>query len=467
MDTETSPKSSLRDILYVIFKRKITILLFLAVAVCTGAIRYSMAVPIYEAKAQLLVKIGREDVYMPTLPGGGPTKPIISTNRTEQVNSEMEILRSRFLAEKVIQFLGPTVIYKDLDGTGQGLLAKAIKRFQKAFTIEGIRESSIINIRFRHTSPRVAATVVNTLVDFFLERHLEVHKRHDPQVFFRQQYLILKEKTKLAEENLQAFRNRHNLSLIDQEQSFLLSQEASLRSALNQTLNEKAETENRIRQLRHQLATTPDAITVDDNNRIDEVQVKLVERLVELELQEHQLLTKYNDQNRFIQRIRYEIKMVRRMLAKHRSNITLRYEAELQALKAKEESQGAQLAAIQKKHEKINRLALEFDRLQQTIEVLRENYRLYLAKFEEARISDAMDKEKIANIKVIETARPPFESSSSGLFRTMAFAIFLGGAGGFGLAFFSEYLDDSLEKNEDVENHLRLPVLASIPQLER
>ena len=44
-------------------------------------------------------------------------------------------------------------------------------------------------------------------------------------------------------------------------------------------------------------------------------------------------------------------------------------------------------------------------------------------------------------------------------------AIFLGGFGGLGLAFFGEYLDDSLEKPEDVERTLHLPVLASIPEL--
>jgi len=39
----------------------------------------------------------------------------------------------------------------------------------------------------------------------------------------------------------------------------------------------------------------------------------------------------------------------------------------------------------------------------------------------------------------------------------------LGAFGGFGLAFFREYLDDSIETIEDVEDCLHLPVLASIP----
>jgi capsular polysaccharide biosynthesis protein len=42
-------------------------------------------------------------------------------------------------------------------------------------------------------------------------------------------------------------------------------------------------------------------------------------------------------------------------------------------------------------------------------------------------------------------------------------AIFLGAFGGLGLAFFMEYLDDKIEKIEDVEEILGLPVLASVP----
>jgi capsular polysaccharide biosynthesis protein len=43
--------------------------------------------------------------------------------------------------------------------------------------------------------------------------------------------------------------------------------------------------------------------------------------------------------------------------------------------------------------------------------------------------------------------------------------VFLGAFGALGLAFFMEYLDDSIEKPEDAEGSLHLPVLASIPEL--
>ena len=105
------------------------------------------------------------------------------------------------------------------------------------------------------------------------------------------------------------------------------------------------------------------------------------------------------------------------------------------------------------------------DQLQQQVDVNRQNYRLYLTKFEESRISEAMDSEKITNVSVFEPARAPREPVSPKKMLNLILAIFLGAFGGLGLAFFMEYLDDKIEKIEDVEDTLGLPVLASVPIL--
>jgi uncharacterized protein involved in exopolysaccharide biosynthesis len=142
-----------------------------------------------------------------------------------------------------------------------------------------------------------------------------------------------------------------------------------------------------------------------------------------------------------------------------------RNEAELKAIRAKKKTQNTHLSAYQKKLEKLNRIEVELNQLKRQVDVDRQNYRLYLSKFEESRISDAMDTEKIANLSVIQPAQVPLKPVSPKVLLNILLGIFLGGFGGLGLAFFSEYLDDSLEKPEDVENYLEVPVLASIPEL--
>ena len=500
MDTLRTTRGSLIDSLYVVFKRKSQILLFFGATVCTVGIATFFIKPTYEASSQILVKIGRENLYVPTVPASSNVNPVINFNREEQINSEIEIFKGRSLAEQVAEFLGPTTIYKDLkveggeitkrsfpqDKTLYSLLEEASLRIQKALEVEGVNKSNVIEVRFKHDNPDMAATVVNKLVDFFLDRHLDIHKTPQSYKFFKHQSELLKNQLMLAEANLKNFKKQHNITSLEEERTLLLKQLANLGAALNETLSQEAETESRVHQLHQQLASIPE--TVPQGEEIDHnpyLISTLEARLVELELKEQELLTKYTEQSRFILNAREEIRIVRDKLneqekkryGKSRSGLNviyqhlqeelLRNEAELKALKAKQEIQSGQLSEYQRKIGKLNQNEVELNQLQQEANVNQRNYQLYLSKFEESRISRAMDAEKIANVTLLEPARRPHKPVKPRVKLNMALAVFLGTFGGLGLAFFFEYFDDSLEKAKDVEEGLELPVLALIPEFTR
>jgi len=84
---------------------------------------------------------------------------------------------------------------------------------------------------------------------------------------------------------------------------------------------------------------------------------------------------------------------------------------------------------------------------------------------EEARISNAMDNQKIANISVVEPALPPIKPVKPKKLLNIILSIILGGVAAVGVAFSSEYFSHSFNNAEDVKKHLDLPVLASIPDL--
>ncbi len=329
-----------------VFKRKAAIVLFLFVAVCTVAVGSFRQQRIYEATAQILVKIGRENMYDASL-GGENARPVI----TFDLAAEVGILESRVLAENVVEALGPAVIYPD--PLSSPSLDEAAEWLQEGLVIEPLEDSNIINVSYSHEDAQMAARVVNTVLEMYLERHLEIHKSPTSHEFLREQSQILDRRLKDAEEKLEAFKNEHDVTALEEEQSLLLKQEGDLRTELNRTLSQEAEIENRIQYL----AKTPETIPL---NRNDDTMENLQAKLVELEIQEHELLTKYSDESRLVRRIRGEIQMVRRRLDVHRSEIVkqeiLRNEAELQSIKAKEETQRAQLADFRKKHDKLNRI---------------------------------------------------------------------------------------------------------------
>jgi uncharacterized protein involved in exopolysaccharide biosynthesis len=242
--------------------------------------------------------------------------------------------------------------------------------------------------------------VIHTLINSYLERHLQVYQDPQSTRFFQNQSQALKNKLKRAEANLKTFREQYALNSPQKERNLLLHQEAELRTELNQALIQEAEIESRISQLRRQLATTPKTIALDQEidynpGALSSLQAKLIE----MEAKEQELLGKYNDQNLLVQNIRTEIQMVRKKLAeqetkgylKSRSGVNpiyqsllnniLHSEAELNALRAKKKTQIAHLVDYRERFKRLNQLETEFNSIQQQLEIDRQNYRLYLTKF--------------------------------------------------------------------------------------
>ena len=93
MTSQLPISPSLRDFLNILFKRKTQTLLFFFSTFCVVAIGTFLMKPTYEATSQILVKIGRENMYVPAVPTGG-NNPVVNFAREEQLNSEIEILKS-------------------------------------------------------------------------------------------------------------------------------------------------------------------------------------------------------------------------------------------------------------------------------------------------------------------------------------------------------------------------------------
>jgi uncharacterized protein involved in exopolysaccharide biosynthesis len=492
---------SLRDLAHLIFKRKSLILTVFIAVLGTVAMGTFLATPIYEAESQILVRIGRENLYSPMLPSNATQAPVISLNREEQINSEIEILRSRSLIEEVAENIGPGIIYKDLREKNEiswlesfliGItqheqlppLQLAALRLEEALTVTAVKKSNVIDIKLRHKDPQMASKVLDRLIALYLDYHLLVHRSPKSYKFFEEQSKTLLSKLKNAEDRLEGVKKEFDVSSFDEEKKLLISQEGALRVELDRTLSQIAETENRIVQINSQLAATQKTVpTEQEIEHSPQLVSSLQTRLVELELKEKELLTKYTDESRLVQQVKEELKLVRSKLneqdpkqfGRSRSGTNPIYlnlqegiykgQADLKALRAKKEIQTTQLVGYRERLEKLNRVETELKEVQRQADVEQQNYKLYLVKLEESRISEAMDTEKISNVTQIQPARTPHKPVSPRVFLNLVIGFFLAMIGSLGLAFFKDAFDDRLEKRDDTERALDLPVLASIPEL--
>src|SRR5215471_15216481 len=96
----------LSDILFILFKRKRTIIVFALVGIVAAAAFYFLYPPIYESQAKLLVRYVLERSAIDPI---DVTKPTFeSSNDADRViGAEIEILTSWDLAVQVAKALGP------------------------------------------------------------------------------------------------------------------------------------------------------------------------------------------------------------------------------------------------------------------------------------------------------------------------------------------------------------------------
>ena len=499
---EDRPGLSLRHLVHVVYKRKwLVLIVFICSAVAATSIVRLTTKPVYIASSQILVSPGREQVVDPTTQTGGTITPWLGFNAVEQTAWVREILTGRFLAERVVNAIGPTVLYpskqqvekwSQLSAIWTSIVTPdklpspevvdekviqegAIDAFLKNVTAEPAGRSSIINLSFKHEDPELAAKVVNLLGEMYLERHLGVQKNPKSDEFFQEQLPVQKQRLAESEEKIMAFKVRHGITnSVKSEQELALQQQVGLRKELNDVRSKLAEVESRDVELRRQMANTSRSPGTID---------KLRDRLTTLELQENELALRLTAQNPALMSVREEIRKLKKSVnemegaklygSKSSQNSLyadlqaelLHNEAEGRALLARQGTQITKIAELQAQLDTLERIHPEFNRLEKQLQLDENNSRLYLTKFEESRISGAMDAEKIAGVRVIEQARLPLKPIDSKRRLKILMGILFSGIGAIVLAFLLQFLGGSLDTAEDVERSLELPVLASIPRL--
>jgi polysaccharide biosynthesis protein PslE len=493
MNLNQTPHDYLIVFIHILFKRKRLILTFMACSFALVCLYTFMATPIFMASSQVLVKLGRENVFIPQV---GNVSPILNENTVEQINSELELLKSQVLAEAVIKSVGLDKLFPDMQNPGWlGRIRRslsgtadnrnderALLRFQKALAVQGVRNSRVIEIEFQHPDRKLAAEVVNRYVATYLDERLKLHR--DPQsfAFFDEQTRLLREKIQKAEERLKDLKALNQVIEPGQERDLMLRQKSELEAVVNDTAGRIEETQRRILQLRNQLASLSELVAQGEETEPNQLLINTLQtQMVQLEIRKKELLTKYTDNNPLLLEVNEQLRGVQQRLVEEQSrrygrsrygpNPTyqqireelLRNEVEEKALTAKLAIQREQLDQYRTKLVKIVSSELDLSELQNEIDVDRRNFQLYQTKAEENRISNEMDSRKIANVSVINAALPPIEPIKPNKWLNLGLGVLFAIFGSIGLALGIEVFKDHFERPDEVEAALGSPVLASIP----
>jgi uncharacterized protein involved in exopolysaccharide biosynthesis len=480
-DTGTQA-GTLRDFLAILFKHKTKIMVVFFSIVITVTVGTFLLSPTYEATSSVLVKFGRENLYRPEVGDKGPVISLGQPNQEEILNSEIEILTNRDLMGKVITIVGVEKLYPDLIGETyrDGVTPKdvAIIQFGKKLSVEGVKKSNVINVRFQHKDPHLAAQVVNLLLDSFKEKHLQVYS--DPKSSFLEEQLgEYRQKLKTSEDTLQNFKQTQGVYSLDEQRNLMLRQRTGLDTTYKETQNRIKELQEKSLSLKAQTRTLAEDGNTFANSEQGKILTDAKAKLLDLQLKEQELLVKYKEESPPVKDVRKQIQMTSDFLNAQEKDVTtkgrtgnlvyqevekerIKAEADLRAQEAKLASLGPQIARVDSELKNLDRQEKELQNLKRETAINEANYQVYVQRYEEARISDDMNSKKMANISIIQAASVPTEPVKPKKLLNVALAIVLGAVSALGAAFFSEYLGHTYNTAQDVEQRLGLSVLTSV-----
>ncbi len=449
--------AGLRDLLGVIFKHKKKIIfIFLAVSSVTAIVTLLIP-PTYEAKSNILIKVGREHISRAET---GDLRPSIFFTPDGAVSSEMQIMTSRDLISRVIKTIGPEKMYSQFLSSsllGGTPMDSAITQFERDLKVEQKPRADVINIAFSHGDPKIAAQSVNLLVDYFREQHLKVF-RGPAAAFLEQQVAFHEKRLRDSEQKMEDYKQNNRIFSLEEQRATMLKQRTDLDTSMLMAQNEikqiQSGSESRMGRSPEQQAS------------IDAAKA----RLLELQLKEEELVRKYNDDTKIVSGIRQEIKVVKNFIGEQEKFgdrlEKSRTQAAIKAQQAKIANIAVQIAEIDARIREINLREREWQNLKRDFAINEANYQTYVKKLEEARISDEMDSQKMANISVLETATVPTKPVKPDVGKNIMLGMLFGAVAGFGLAFVSEYSAQGISSPEFARRRLGLPVLLSLPYKE-
>ena len=519
MQERTFTETTLRDFYDVLFRHKRRSFIFFFCVMTAITLATFLFSEVFRSEATLMVRLGRESVSLdPT----ATTGQVVSVGRDKEneINSELAILQSRQLAERVVDAIGVDMILKGPDkapgesvlgkawhgihrllkASGRGLeeimrsgpeadLAaagrerdKAVRFLMKSLIVETTKKSSIISLSYDAESPEMARDVLARLIDLYLDMHINAHRTTGSYQFFDQQKDEIHRALVNTEKELKSLKNSSGVSALTEQRRILLERTGSLQRDLEKSQTDMAASAAAIRSLHEKLAATPRMlVTTETSGAPNSAADELRKRLNELQLKEQELLSVFTLESIPVKEMRRQIDEARLLLEKtvqprqvtteinvsyqEIRSLLIKEESGLPSLLAKAETLKAQLLKAVDDLTILNETEMRLTRLQREMEIQESNYRKYSASLEQSRIDHELEMQKISNISVVQKASYSLKPVWPRKLINLAVGLFLGVFGAVGLAFSSEYLDHSLKKPEDINNKLQVPMLAAIPLL--
>lgn len=493
-DTATSGEREvhLLDYVRVLYKRRWLVVTVFLLVFGSVALYTFTATPVFEAGTRLLIESDERNVVN--------FEQVLEQNegRPDYYQTQFSILRSRALARKTLDALdlwehphfggAPAEVEdgfslwdsikgtfsspaEDVAGEDAVLAAdetfaqsRAIDAFLLGLEISPIRNSRLVDLKFRSPSPELATRVVNALAKNYIEQNLEYKflASKEASGWLGERLAEQRSEVERAELALQKYREQNDAISLEDAENIVVQKLTDLNAAVTRAKTTRIEKEalyNQLRASQNDLGALDTFPAILSNTFIQQQKAEIAR----LQREQAQLSEKLGAKHPEMQRVSAALAVSQARLNGEVAKVVQAVRSEYQAALAQENSLTSALNQQKGEALAMNRKAIDYTVLQRDVESSRQLYDNLMQRAKETGVAGEL---RTSNIRVIDHAEVPRRPVSP----RRPFNMLLGFLGGLmlatGLVFFFEYLDNRIRTPDEIKTHLGLPHLGMLPRLD-
>jgi len=475
-------------------RKRIRVLWVVAAVVMAEAVLITLQLtPRYTANATVMIDTRKHSVTnIEEVLSGLP-------DESTAVDTEVEVLKSRSLAERVVTAMNldkdpefnpalghsnpiasalaaPLDAIKSVFGGGarpaSAAEAQLAQQMQHEAVVDAVLANLnvkratvtyVINVNFDSTDPVKAEQIANAFADKYLSEQLEAKFEATQQAtqWLTSRLAELEPQVQAAETAVQQYKAAHGL-LASVNSSLTQEEISGINTQLAQAKADEAEKDARVRTAQQQ--ATAGASGEDLSGPLNSAtMMQLRSQQAEASSKVADLETKYGPRHPEVQR-------AQRQLADIDAQITQEVGRQVSNLKAEDDIARQRVASLQgslagAKGTLVgnNAASVELDNLQRKADAVSSLYASYLNRAKQTSTSTG---DESTDARVVSHAKVPVSPSFPNRKLSLALGLVLALSAGVAAVFIAEALDDGIGTSEDIEHFLRLPSLGSVPLLE-
>jgi capsular exopolysaccharide synthesis family protein len=452
----------LRDYLRVLLKRKYTVLTFFIIVFVVVFIGAMSATPVFQATTKVLIE--KVELY-----NVSALSPYLMPYDPDFYNTQMELIKSTSVARRVVKNLSLEEKYASYFPEHKKGIQENKKRaealadiIRSGIIVNPVKNTKIVDISYMSTNPEFAALIANSVAQAYIEEMLEMRmsfSRHSIEWMTKK---AEEEKSRLedAERGLQSYMKSHDIITLQDRIALTPEKLTALNTQLIEAEAKRKELEllyNQVTRVSQKDAETIPAVASDLTLQ------SLRSQTIQAEQDLKELSKKYGQKHPSMIKAREDLKILQERKQLEIKRIIASIKNEYDLARAKENTLRGAFSSSKKEAINLNEKFIQYGILAREVET---NKQLYDALMKGVKEQSVTGELQTLRIWVVEQAKKPGSPVRPRKALNILLGIIVGLFGGGGLAFFFEYLDNTIKSPDEIERRFGLSVLGVVPLLE-